>query len=93
MKPVDYKKFDYYNWRHHERFKRFVLSRFPKLTCQNCHGRGGEIEIVCEFGGPWVECGWCEGTGFVTPYARGMWLRFKKEDKHDLVHFRHPLLS
>ena len=32
-------------------------------------------------GGPFEYCGWCEGTGYMTPKGRGEWLRFKKQAK------------
>ena len=53
------------------------------LTCQDCGGAGGEIEVVIpETGqGPWTQCGWCEGTGVVTPKVRGAWLHMKREER------------
>lgn len=67
---------------HYERYKRFVERIKPQLTCQECGGSGGEIDAVLDYGqGPWVDCGWCEGTGLVTPWIRGQWLRWKRAAK------------
>lgn len=53
-----------------------------KLICQECGGAGGETEPILDDGsGPWFECGWCKGTGFITPKLRGLWLRMKKKEK------------
>ncbi|MBD3354296.1 MAG: hypothetical protein GF364_22630 [Candidatus Lokiarchaeota archaeon] len=54
-------------------------SRRPQLLCQECGGSGEHYDYVpgdpC--GIPFV-CGWCEGTGLVTPYIRGQWLKYKR---------------
>lgn len=63
--------------RHHARWKRRVESRKPPLVCQECGGAGGETEYVTDDGGPWMECGWCEGTGLVDNHRRGEWLRWR----------------
>jgi hypothetical protein len=76
----EYWRDSYYIRRHHERFVRYVEAMPRKLICQDCGGAGGEIEVVLDFGeGPWEECGWCEGTGLVTPFLRGMWLAYKRK--------------
>lgn len=31
--------------------------------CPSCHGRGGEVDIICDGQGPFEECGFCHGTG------------------------------
>lgn len=65
--------------RHHQRFKRRVEQ--AGLLCQECGGSGGEVEPVLDYGeGPWIECGWCEGTGYVTPWLRGQWLKMRREE-------------
>lgn len=65
---------------HHQRFVRYVTNRKPLLSCQECHGEGGYTEIIdYEIGGPHYECGWCEGTGYVTPHLRGEWLKYKRD--------------
>lgn len=76
---IDYAKLDFRYRRHHERWKRRVESRHPKLMCQACGGMGGNVEPVLDFGqGPWEECGWCEGTGYVDAHRRAFWLREKR---------------
>jgi hypothetical protein len=78
-RETNYAKLDWYMVAHHRRFRRFVESR--KLTCQDCGGAGGYKEPILDDGtGPWFECGWCEGTGYITPHGRGVWLRFKRDD-------------
>ena len=79
---MDWKKKTYYYHKHHERFKKFVTSRKNLLFCLECRGDGGWREIIePELGGPWYDCGWCEGTVYMSPHLRGLWLRFKKEEK------------
>ena len=81
-KPVDYAKLHYYYQQHFERYKRRVDN--SKLLCQECGGAGGFTEPVLDDGtGPWEACGWCEGTGRLTPYLRGLWLHYKKLEKCD----------
>ena len=59
---------------HFVRWKRRV-KQFD-LPCQECGGSGGEVEPVLDYGeGPWIVCGWCEGTGGLDPWRRGLWLR------------------
>lgn len=78
----DYARLDY-EWRaHHARYKRYVESLQPKLWCQECGGAGGFVEPVLDDGsGPTETCGWCEGTGLVTPHIRGVWLGYKRDSK------------
>ena len=75
---VDYAKLSW-QWRsHHQRF--IARVKDSKLLCQECGGAGGDTEPILDDGtGPWEECGWCEGTGKVTPWLRGMWLRFRRQ--------------
>ena len=67
-------------WRRHTaRFARYVEAQIPRLMCQECGGAGGWTEPVMDDGsGPWSQCGWCEGTGYVTRWLRGAWLREQK---------------
>jgi hypothetical protein len=66
--------------RHHVRYKAYVEAHgFP---CQECRGACGWTEAVLDDGsGPWYDCGFCEGTGYVTRWMRGQWLRWKAEEK------------
>lgn len=37
-----------------------------KMECPECHGSGGHIESVLDYGGgPFIDCGFCEGLGEV----------------------------
>ena len=77
---VDYARVDYLRNCHWKRYSRHV--DIHGLVCQECGGDGGEIEPVLDYGqGPWISCGFCEGTGLVTRWMRGQWLRWKKEAK------------
>ena len=79
----NYAKLDEQRRRHYKRYVRFIEAMPKKLSCQECHGYGGETEVVLDDGtGPYYECGWCEGTGFVTPHVRGQWLKYKKEERN-----------
>ena len=80
-KQVNYSRRDYQWRKHHERYKKRVQEKHPHLHCMECGGRGGGIEIVDpELGGPWWPCEYCEGTGLMTPYLRGVWLRMKRDE-------------
>lgn len=69
-----------YQRRHHERYVKRI--ECEGLVCQDCGGAGGYKEVILDDGsGPWFECGWCEGTGKVTRWLRGLWLRCKREEK------------
>lgn len=53
-----------------------------RLGCPECGGSGGYTEAVIDYGqGPFISCGWCDGTGEMTPEQRGEWLRWKKWEK------------
>ena len=81
---LNYAHIYWHNQQHHKRYLRFVESMPRKLVCQECRGWGGETEVVLDDGsGPWLECGFCEGTGLVTPWMRGFWLRWKAEEKRE----------
>lgn len=80
MTRSDYVREWHYQARHHDRFKARVERE--GLTCQDCRGAGGYEETISwELGGPWMTCGWCEGTGKVTRWLRGFWLKCKRDDK------------
>ena len=58
----------------------------PKLyTCQECEGYGGYTEVIIyETGqGPWVPCGWCNGTGEVDGPTKARWLNYRKYLKRE----------
>lgn len=77
---MDYPRMDYLYRHHHLRYERYIECH--GLTCQDCRGAGGEIDVISwDLGGPWVACDWCEGTGKMTRWLRGQWLRMKKEEK------------
>ena len=75
----DYARMDYERKQHHERYLKYVINN--EMLCQECGGAGRYfVEEVdgfsrCEW------CGWCEGTGKVTRWIRGAWLRCKREEK------------
>ena len=71
-----------YRRRHHGRYKTYVETKGNGFVCQECRGRGGEVEPVTDEGqGPWYDCGFCEGTGLVTRWMRGWWLTWKAQEK------------
>jgi hypothetical protein len=75
----------HYAWReHHARFVAHVEAH--GLPCQDCGTRGGYVEVVCEGQGPWYDCDWCEGTGLMTRWLRGLWLRFKRDEARRRLH-------
>lgn len=78
---VDYARMDNEWARHHTRYVRFIDSMPRKLICQECGGVGGYTEACLDDGsGPFFGCGVCESTGYVTPWMRGQWLRWKREE-------------
>lgn len=80
---VNYPRLDY-EWRQrHERFVRRVLTRNPRLICQECGG-AGRFHDMGHYGPPEI-CGWCEGTGYVDAWRRGYWLRIKRNERRDVT--------
>jgi hypothetical protein len=78
----NYARISYVYRQHHLRFKRYVEAN--GLPCQACRGRGGETDVILDDGtGPWDECGWCEGEGLTTRWLRGMWLRYRRQEKRE----------
>lgn len=74
---IDYPKFWWKCSQHRQRYAK--RAKQDNLICQECGGGGGHTEIILDDGtGPWEECGWCEGIGYITKWDRGLWLRFKK---------------
>lgn len=79
-----YARLSYRRQAHHARYKRRVEGMARQLLCQECRGAGGETDVILDDGtGPWEECGFCEGTGLVTPHMRGLWLRWRLEQKRE----------
>lgn len=78
--PFDYARWNYIRREHHRRFTAYVEAH--GLPCQSCGGMGGETDVILDDGtGPWDECGWCEGTGKVTRWIRGAWLRWMAQER------------
>ena len=39
--------------------------------CPDCKGEGGYKEIICDDGtGPWYDCGFCDGKGFMNVFKK-----------------------
>ena len=76
---IDYKKMDYQYQQHHERFRRRVEA--GQLLCQECGGSGQYVAEYFDYCARYEDCGFCEGTGKVTPWLRGLWLRFKRQGR------------
>lgn len=77
---VDYARLTFVEQQHAVRYRRYVEAH--GLVCQACGGRGGSVEDrICDFGGPRVPCGYCEGTGRMTRWMRGRWLRWRREER------------
>jgi hypothetical protein len=74
----DYVRSDFYRRQHLPRYVAYT-ERF-KLTCQECGGMG-RIGYDSIYDGPADPCGFCETTGRVTPHMRGLWLRWKRDEK------------
>jgi len=77
---MDYARLAFERRRHHVRFAARVERE--GVPCQDCGGRGGYTETIDPWiGGPHYDCGWCEGTGRTTKHLRGLWLRWRKQEK------------
>ena len=38
------------------------------------------VDVILDDGtGPWWECPWCEGTGYVDAHKRDLWLRVQRK--------------
>ncbi|KKN58416.1 hypothetical protein LCGC14_0552290 [marine sediment metagenome] len=84
--PPNYTRIRYYAQKHVQRFRHRVEQTDDSLMCQACGGEGGETNRVVELmpgylDGPWEHCDWCRGTGLVTRWLRGVWLRYKADLK------------
>ena len=73
----NYARMNYVYRQHHARYREYVKAH--GLHCQDCDGRG-------EHGGDSMEppepCGWCESTGRVTRWMRGMWLTWRRSAEY-----------
>jgi len=80
----DHSVYAWWYWanNHHARYKRFVESMKRKLVCQDCGGEGQHWEDAVDYYNIYVPCGWCEGTGYVTPWIRGAWLAMKRAERN-----------
>jgi hypothetical protein len=75
----DYARLSCQRRQHHRRYVAYVER--CGLPCQECGGMGGYTEVIDrELGGPWYDCGFCEGTGRTTRHLRGLWLRWKQAE-------------
>lgn len=73
----NYARLRYVHEQHHTRYLRYVEAH--GMTCQACGGMGGDFYTAyCE---PPEPCGWCETTGKVTRWLRGLYLRTMREGK------------
>ncbi len=52
------------------------------LICQECRGSGKIVDDKVEFWEIAYDCGYCNGTGLISPKNRGIWLTHKKLAKH-----------
>ena len=81
LASTNYSRLSWKYRQHHERWKRYVETRKPRLTCQDCGGVGqvNTGAVPAELGVEYVNCGGCEGTGYVDGRRRGEWLRSRRE--------------
>lgn len=80
QKLINYAKFTYQTTASYQRYKRRVEAMPRKLYCQECRGSGELFEDRIDeytLTGP---CGWCQGTGLLTPWLRGQWLKGKRNE-------------
>jgi DnaJ-class molecular chaperone len=55
----------------------------PKLLlCQECRGYGKKVAEIILGAYRYEVCGWCQGSGEITPELRGVWLRYMREMKY-----------
>lgn len=75
----DYNRDDYYRRLHYIRFETHV--KVNGLLCQECGGVGEYVDEYIDHHAIYQHCGWCEGTGLVTKWLRGQWLKYKRLEK------------
>ena len=45
--------------------------------CPDCKGERGQKEVILDDGsGPWYDCGFCNGTGYVNVFRKLRWKPF-----------------
>lgn len=88
--PAYYRRLDEYRRRHHARYVTYVEQH--GLLCQECGGSGQVFVDQIEYRPIYNDCGFCEGTGKVTRWMRGQWLRWKSQGKRERDVRRETLL-
>ena len=86
-RKYDYAEIGWKQSHHHKRWRLRVENRKPQLICQECRGEGGYTEAILWDGiggGPFYDCGWCEGTGLVDSSRRALWLYYKRLEKDEM---------
>lgn len=79
---MNYARFSFEMASHAARWKARVGAIKPPLTCQECRGSGGFVDVILDDGsGPFETCGWCEGEGLVDAHRRGMWLASRRSPR------------
>jgi len=78
---INYTKLTYQMTSSYQRYKRRVEAMPRKLYCQECRGSGEHFEDRIAEHDLMSSCGWCQGTGLLTPWMRGQWLKEKRNDK------------
>ena len=73
----NYARMNYVYRQHHARYRRSVEAH--GLVCQACGGRGEDYYTA--YSEPPEQCAWCETTGMVTRWLRGLWLRCMRDEK------------
>ena len=58
-----------------------LMTNKKRLGCQDCGGRGDVFHDRIDEYTIYNPCGWCDGTGEMTPEMRGAWLRCKRDDR------------
>ena len=80
---INYEKLNWKFLHHLQRYKKYIKKN--GLICQECGGSGELLYDRIDWHNLYEICGWCEGTGKVTRWIRGVWLRMKKEEKYQSI--------
>ena len=81
MTTPNYTKMDYAYTQHVRRYRRRVEAQPRKIVCQECRGCGELFEDRILGHDLTITCGVCCGTGLLTPWMRGQWLKWKRQEK------------